>query len=286
MKTIDFTQPGGFPLTQDQLGYLQTAYTEVIPALLAYRNPGTNVAVRISGMAVTVAGPTTTVSAGWFLYNATLIRFTGGSWSLVLPGNAIYVQITNSTSSLTFADGSTPGVIKDVTATTTSLPSSTPDGSSAFLFAHLQDFSRESAWTTQTFTSYVTGLSVSGTIKYKKNYLANTLSLVGSLTTPGAIDLSGISGYIDGVGNGTLMFTLPSGYIPNNKASFIMDIEGGSFNAWEITTNPSGSLAGITMMANNFVGTVNTDGKVYIKFLNGGEPATYYWTFNIVISLD
>jgi hypothetical protein len=42
MKTIDFTKPGGFPLTQDQLNYLQSAYIEAINALAAMGGGGTS----------------------------------------------------------------------------------------------------------------------------------------------------------------------------------------------------------------------------------------------------
>jgi hypothetical protein len=35
MKSIDFSQPGGFPLTQDNLDYLQQSYSEAVNALAA-----------------------------------------------------------------------------------------------------------------------------------------------------------------------------------------------------------------------------------------------------------
>ena len=66
MKTIDFTKPGGFPLTQDQLNYLQSAYKEAINAVAAMGGSGA-VPVIVSGMVV--ANPSTgdySITDGWF----------------------------------------------------------------------------------------------------------------------------------------------------------------------------------------------------------------------------
>ena len=286
MKFIDFSQPGGFPLTQDQLNYLQLTYQEVIPNLLGFRNPGANVAVRLQGMTI-VAGATTTVSSGWFWYNGSVIYFAGGSWTSIAGGNAIYVLITTTTTPLTFNDGSTPAVIGDQLGGLVQLISSTADGATKFQLGHLQDFCRETNWTVETFASYLTGLGASGTIKYKKDYLSNTLQIIGDLTVTGAISLGGSAGYIDDVGLGTTMFTLPVGYRPSSRASFTVDIGDGTYNCWQATTDPGGGLSAFgPMIINNFVGTIETDGTVRIKWLNGGDPSAHTFSFSMVILLD
>jgi hypothetical protein len=287
MKRIDFTQPGGFPLTQDQLDYLQTAFSEVMPNLLGYRGAGTNVAVRLAGMTTTFSLGSTTVSPGWFLYNNALIRFGGGSFGVIAALHALYIQIATNGSPLTFNDGSTPTVIYDQVATLVQLPNTTPESSSLFLLSNLQDFCRESQWTVVSFSSYITGLGVSGTIRYKKDYLANTVQITGSLIAPGSIFLSGTVGYIDNVGAGSLMCTLPIGYRPSSRGSFTVDIGDGTFNCWQVQTNPLGGFSASGPMAiNNFIGTVETNGNLFIKFLNGGDPATHTFSFAHTFSLD
>ena len=287
MKSIDFTQPGGFPLTQDQLGYLQTAFAEVMPNLIGYRNPGVNVAVRLSGMVSTVAVGTTTVSAGWFLYNNALIRFGGGSYGSVALSHAIYVQIANNGSPLTFNDGSTPTVIYDQLASLVQLVSTTPDSGTLFKLANLQDFCRETNWTTVNFSGYLTGLGATGTIKYKKDYLSNMLQIAGSLSVTGAISLGGTAGYIDDVGPGTLMLTLPVGYRPSNRASFTVDIGDSSHTVWLVASDPGGLFYAYgPMLVSNFIGSVETTGNVFIKFQNGGDPSSHTFSFNVVLSLD
>ena len=289
MKSIDFTKPGGFPLTQDQLGYLQTAFAEVMPNIVGYRNAGTYVAVCLAGMVFSGAGPYS-ITSGWFIYNGALIRMAAGSVPFIPGGHAIYEQLNSSSGNLTFNDGSTPGVINDTYGSLVTLASTTPDSSTVFLLTHLQGFCRESAWTVETFSSYIAGLAATGTISYKKDYLSNTLMLKGSLTTPsGGITLAGTAGYIDDVGNGTLMFTLPVGYRPSSRASFTVDINGpgASESVWAASPDPSGPFAIYgPFLLTNFIGTVESNGNVYLKFLNGGGPWIATHSFNFIISLD
>lgn len=67
MKTIDFSKPGGFPLTQDHLNYLQTAYKETITALA--KIGGTTGPFVINGMAVSSTSTGAyDVAEGWFFF--------------------------------------------------------------------------------------------------------------------------------------------------------------------------------------------------------------------------
>jgi len=140
MKTIDFTQPGGFPLTQDQLGYLQTAYTECINALAAMGGDGP---FTISGCAVTRTHVTGSVynysvAQGWVYYQGNMIRVP----SITLTGinestHAAYMLIVPSVLPLTYNDGSTPNVILDNSITLAALPVGTADDSTRFLLSEL-----------------------------------------------------------------------------------------------------------------------------------------------------
>ncbi len=137
MKSIDLTQPGGFPLTQERLGYLQQAYTEAINALGGVFINGA-VPIRISGMSVSTSGGTTTVGDGFLYYNNELIRFVTDSYGAVGGGSAVYVVIDSLASSLTYNDGSTPNVVLDKVASLSILPTSTPIDDTHFLLSSLQ----------------------------------------------------------------------------------------------------------------------------------------------------
>jgi hypothetical protein len=104
MKAIDFSINGGFPLTQDELDYLQQAYTEGLNALSATgEESGQPAALR--GMEVTTgAGGAVTVTDGWLLYNGDLIAFTGSTVTLAGSGVAL-VTINTNTTYLTYNDG-------------------------------------------------------------------------------------------------------------------------------------------------------------------------------------
>lgn len=90
-KRIDFTQLGGFPLTQDALDFMQQAYQEAIAGL-----------AKLAGDAVIVSGMTDNGSAvtdGWILYNGELLPFAGGN-------KQTYFIITDTTGTETFEDDS------------------------------------------------------------------------------------------------------------------------------------------------------------------------------------
>lgn len=70
-KRIDYTQLGGFPLTQDALDFMQQAYQEAIAALASLVGDG----VIVSGM--TDNG--STVTDGWIIWNGELLPFQGGN---------------------------------------------------------------------------------------------------------------------------------------------------------------------------------------------------------------
>lgn len=123
-KRIDFTQPGGFPFTQDTLAYLQDSYSESIIAVIGNMGSVTG-PMAVSGMAVTVPSPGTfTVTNGWFVYNGNMVKFTG---STVSPtgGDVALVEIAVTGTPLTFNDGSTPNVIFNSTATLLAAPTAT-----------------------------------------------------------------------------------------------------------------------------------------------------------------
>ena len=113
-RSIDFTQPGGFPFTQNILGFIQTGFQHQITQLLLAGVDGDTPTI-VSGMAVTIAGGDTSVTDGWFMYHGMLHPFTGGT---VTPGGGevALVVITYTVGTLSYNDGSTPGVVSESSA--------------------------------------------------------------------------------------------------------------------------------------------------------------------------
>jgi len=217
MKAIDFTHAGGFPLTQDELDYLQQAYTECINALALMGGSGP---VLISGMGTNLMGGTTIIANGWFFYNGAMVQFVSGSYSIIPIGDVVLVTITPSATSLTYNDGSSYGAILNATATITLGPSATT--ATQFPLSALQPFQlvfgqngREAAWSSLAVSTPVLSGGVTGTIYYKKDLMANTLQIRGLLTAGNAQNF--------GASPSALFYdmgSLPTGYIPNNETYF------------------------------------------------------------------
>lgn len=274
MKSIDFTHPGGFPLTQDELDYLQQAYTECLNALAVMGGSGP---IIISGMDVTVSGPTTSVADGWFFYNGELIRFLAGSFGAIPPGDVVLVNITPAAGSLTYNDGSVFGAVLEKTATIAIGPSVVT--STQFPFSLLQPFQlvfgekgRESTWNSLVVSTPPANGGVTGTIYYKKNILTNTLHIRSFLTANNAQNFAASPSALY-----SLMGTLPSGYFPNNNAFFVAQYFVASLIKDDL------SVAWIKQVNC----ALNTAGQIYINWLRpdiaiGG----YGLEFNTIIPLD
>ncbi len=222
MKSIDFTKPGGFPLTQDQLGYLQEAYTESIGALAAIGGSGATPYI-ISG--IVISNPsigTYSITDGWFFYNGEMVRCLSGSVVGASGALAPFIVINPESSSLVFNNGSTPDVIFDKSATIVVLPSSTATDATHFPLSSLQKFgsslgnnNREEVWSFLEVDTPAVDGGVVGNIYYKKDYISNTLHLRGLLTANNAQNFAGSPGTML-----YLMGTLPSAYIPSNSVYF------------------------------------------------------------------
>jgi hypothetical protein len=222
MKAIDFTQPGGFPLTQDQLDYLQQAYTEATGALAAMGGDSSS-PFTVSGMLL--ANPSTgdyTITDGWFMYNNEMIRCTAGSITGASGASAAYLVITAAASPLIYNDGSTPPVVLDKTAALATLPAATATDATHCPLSALRPFgagfgvaNRESAWQSLVVSTLAADGGVTGTVYYKKDFTANTLQIRGLLTSANAQNFAASPGSLF-----YLMGTLPGGYVPNNTAYF------------------------------------------------------------------
>ncbi len=277
MKSIDFTQPGGFPLTQDQLGYMQTAWQEVVNALLSVGvcNGAPTILTGMQIGTTSLGGPgggyvIGTVSAGWFIYEGVAVRFPAQTFPLVSsPGEALYIVINSTAAPLIYNSG-THNAILDATGALQTLPTSTPVDSTHFLFYSLAPFGKEAAFTTDAI--YVTGPGsavTSGSFSYRKNSLTNTLEGVINFSVTNPSSLSAVP-YFTFV----TVATLPSGYRP---------LHGGVYFTGSTTGLVSyGSGSGYF---NTLSGFVNTDGTVNLVLMNS-PSSSYSGNINFIISLD
>lgn len=89
-KRFDFTQLGGFPLTQERLAFMQEAYGDLVAVLISI--VGDNVI--LSGM----EEDGTNLTNGWLIYNGDLLPYKRSE-------NTGYFQVVEEFSALTFEDG-------------------------------------------------------------------------------------------------------------------------------------------------------------------------------------
>jgi hypothetical protein len=274
MKAIDFTHPGGFPLTQDQLDYLQQAYTECLNAFAVMGGTGP---VTINGMGVSVAGGTTTIADGWFFYNDELIKFNAGSYTTVPPGFDVLVDITPTAGTLTYNDGSIFGAVLNKTATIILAPTAVT--ATQFPYSMIQPFhivfgrnGRESTWNSLAVSTPVASGGVTGTIFYKKNFLNNTLQIRGFLTAGNAQNFNASPGALF-----YSMGALPGIYTPANNTYFTADYFLGSLIKDDL---------GIGWIKHVSCG-VNVGGQFLVNWIRPDIAITGYTiNFNTIIPLD
>lgn len=279
MKAIDLTRPGGFPLTQDQVNYLQQAYTECINAIALMGGDGT-APITISGMTVTnPATGTYNITNGWFFYNNEMIRFNAGGVTGASGGSDVYAVITASAGTLIFNDGSTPGVILDKVAQLQVLPTGTATDATHFPLSALIPFgrqfgiaNREATWHTMAVSTAAAAGGVTGTVYYKKDFTANTLHIRGLLSANNAQNFTASPGTIY-----SLMGTLPIGYVPNNSAYF--------FAQYFVASSIKDDLGIAWIKQVNCI--LNTSGQFLTNWIKPDVSISGYGlNFNAIIPLD
>jgi hypothetical protein len=277
MKSIDLSKPGGMPLTQDVLDYLQTAYREAIGGLAAIGGPGPLI---VSGMVVTktlVTGTTYnyTITDGWVLYNGEMLRVLAGGISGVdESAYDVYVELTRSSSPLTYNDGSTPNVINDVTCGLVTQAIGTVNDASHFLLKGLKPFGRESARTQIIVSTPAADGGVGGYIWYRKNFLNNTLQIEGLLGTSNAQNFIASPTI-----NYYLLTTLPDGYRPSGVIFYTGYVTGFGGNRVK-------DDLGIGWI-NEIEFQITNNGGVYAAFVKPDITIPNYgFHFNCIVPLD
>lgn len=278
MKSIDFSQPGGFPLTQDNLDYLQQSYSEAVTALAGVAS-NSSLPVLING--IQIVNPSTgfyDATAGWFFYNGELIRFnastTSGASGLMAP----YIVITQLATPLVFNDGSTPTVIFDKVATLQALPSSTSIDANRFPITALLPYgaglganNKEQSWNVLNVSTPAIDGGVTGSVFYKKDFIANTLHIRGSLLSANAQNFAAApsSGFY-------LMGVLPAAYSPAHDTFFTSQY----FSSMFVKDNLG--ISWIRLINSG----INSGGQFYINWLKPEIAITGYGiNFNTIIPL-
>ena len=284
MKKIDFTQPGGFPLTQDRLNDMQNAYLDMLAAIAGVGNPGAAPMI-MSGMVATVAGPNVTITDGWFYYQGVVVRFTGSTHTL--SGSLVpVITVATTSSSLVYYNATSPMVIAEKTATWAPGASGISTAT-VFPFATMVPFGRENAWSSVNIATMAAVGGASGTLYYRKNYLSNTLELRGQIvvSNPNNLNFGGAPE------TSQVLATLPAGYIPNNVAYFRLPLLSG------IVAQVDPGYTGVTptqpwSYISDVNGSLDTSGNFNVTLVKwdtsvGGGPVvpyTVYW--NTVVPLD
>jgi len=275
MKKLDLTHAGGFPLTQDNLDYLQQAYTECTNAFA--QMGGTGPAI-ISGMVITTSVSGTAVTDGWLFYNGEMIKFNAASVGIPTGSDVVMVDIIPASTSLTYNDGSVYPAILDKAATLSLAPTATT--ATQFPLSTLQPFgvglgesNREAGWQQIVVSTSAASGGVTGTIYYKKNFLTNTLQVRGNLHANNAQNFTATSPTTPFY----IMATLPAEYIPTNSAFFSGVSPFATFFKDDVGVS---WIRQINCL-------INTGGQVLFGWLKPEITITdYFIDFNQIIPLD
>lgn len=189
MQTLQLTNNGGMPLTQEVLAQLQAASTMLggVTGGLAYE--GSTLPIIITGAktyAITVVNP------GYLFYNGEIMYFEGGDIDVFAS-----IKVVTLTSTAVYEDGSTQVLFKERRLRV--CLASDPDA--ICLWTDVKIMQKGLGVYAEDYSSVLTktvpslGLSLSGTVNFRINELAKTVHVWGTI----------------GCGNAT-MFTNPPLY--------------------------------------------------------------------------
>ncbi len=221
MTKTDYNQPGGFPLSQARLAYMQEGYTEGFEALISTVDDGST-PVRLTGVTFS-GGGFGHYNDGYIIYQGDLIRFSGGAGFPLGVSDVVMVVINDVSSTLTYKNGSTPAVLIERIASVYAGPSLTD--ATHFPFDDIIDYAEQlgrlsrEGWNSLSL-SHATG-AVSGTLYYKKNQITNQLeyNFVFGSATPSALASVPVASTLT-------IGTLPAGYVPSQTIQTCGNLSG------------------------------------------------------------
>lgn len=217
MNRIDFSKLDGLPLDQDIMDFLQTAWLRGQVSLFA--DCPADTLIILSGLQVTnTTGTVFQLAPGYFYINGA-VHYTNGNFQNIAGAgmNELGMTVSQAVDSLPFEDGT----VKPVMYRDTSYFDLKTDGTANFYpqrqWRTWHDFAFSRSKTTEFSQSVSGGLNggLSGTVFYRKNTVANTLQLRGTITATDAQALYVPATY-------AALMTLPDGFRPAYDAPFAM----------------------------------------------------------------
>jgi hypothetical protein len=279
MKRFDFTNIGGFPLTQDRMKWVQDGYMEALEALaMVAVDEVSPRPLRLKGMDSFV--PSTGrigLSGGAFFYNGEICLFEASAVDVPLYPDTLLVTISDNATGLLFKDGVSRDVQINRRGTlTVGLPVT---DANTFTVSDMVGYEQALAVkmkesTTRSITVNTPGSlgGVTGTIQYKKMYAGDLVAVSGTLTANNALNFNASPGALFYV-----MGTLASGYRPVATQYFVAQYFAGN-----MFLNDSG-----VQYIKQLTGTVSTDGSIRINWIKPDAAISgYSICFNFVMQLD
>lgn len=218
MNYTDFTQLGGFPLDQKVLKHNQDA---MIQHLGAYYAGGGTTPLIISGMTPVVIGGGGMglggIGDGFCVIAGELLEFKAAVLPPMMPGVTLYIKIFETKQPALFHDGSTKNVWDITRYATLSTTDGVPFDDFKLWHEVILGTRSKTQWTL--LWSDTTSTTVRGTIYYRKDLIANTIQLRGSIQVFAALFSSGED---TAPVYRSVAITLPVGFRPAYTAPFTL----------------------------------------------------------------
>ena len=274
-RRIDFTIEGGFPVTQETLDFLQQAYKEYIAALANGGSSNGDSPLILWGLDMSGS----TLNRGWFAYQGDFYYCIGGDMSAAPGGGNTYaITITETAGeTLRYDDG---GVHHNMFTSrgnlgivpTGSLGSTVLAFSSFKKWGQVLGSNNISPWASIAVATGSGFGTVTGTIKYRRNYFTNSLELAGTLSAASPSDFNALPNT-----GGTVVGSVPSGFIPATSRPFLVHINGN--------TKPKDATGYQYLL--QLSATVTSGGDIGINFIKpDGGVSSYGVTFSASVPLD
>jgi len=207
MNLIDFSQLGGFPFTQDTLGYMQSSTVQMLKAWFADVPIGQPVI--LSGMQFGAGGPGVQMSPGYFYVDGEVYAVPYTTAGAAMIGQNYVLNVVETPASVTFQNTATHGVYVTKTAALGIITGTSTVGKQYLVSSLVPAAVYIGARARTPYANIAaSATSVSGSISYCKDYMANTLHVFGSLTHSAAQGIQLNNWYA------SLGITLPVGFRP------------------------------------------------------------------------
>lgn len=276
MNKIDFTLPGGMPLTQDILGFLQTAQLDALKwHTMKWVDP--NEVYDYTALAGVIPNATLDVwSPGWISYNGEIYYFTGGAGT-----GSSAIGVDETINQLEYQDGILKDAKKIRVVSFGTFTEPLPALSTIKRYGKVLGEKAAEDWK-QTSVSGLGGTAnISGDIYIKQNDLARTLHIRGTMTVGAAQNLPATPVYT------TLMHISYAGSFQRYyDRPFTANVEyAGGFKQDSAGIQYITQLNGL--LQDNHVASGADQDALQIAFIKpAAGVTTYSCSFYFIVSLD